>query len=321
MITFYFEQDGVLAASEDRAAIMDKNILWYDALEPSREDEQFLEDRLKIDVPTREEIREIEASSRFYSENDTLYATVLYPVENDQGEIVPVDVNVVIGRQNLITVRYQFTKILTAFAQRGLKKPPEKIDMMAVHLLEAYIAAVADMLQKRAEKLDVLSKQVFAGKGRDSRSAADWQALFSQIALAGQALATKRESLVSFGRAASFLLLQTQHGFCKEAQEHLQTLERDCSQLAEHATYLSDKVTFLLDATLGLLNVEQNQVLKAFSVVSVVLMPPTLIGAIYGMNFHEMPELSWHLGYPLALLLMAISAVLPLVYFKMKRWL
>lgn len=324
MIHFYYNQDGVLQLAEGQFP-SGASVLWYDALEPSREDEAFLEDRLKIDVPTREEIRDLEISSRLYTENDTLYATVLYPMENDHGDVVPVDVNFVIGKQQLITVRYQFTKVITAFAQRALRKSAPQIDMLLVHLLEAYVGAIADMLQRRSEKLDRLSKQIFLPSQQMDKEARrvprDWKALLRSISLAGQALATKRESLVSFARAASFLLLQTHHGFSPEAVEHLRSLERDCMQLAEHATYLSDKVTFLLDATLGLLNVEQNQVMKVFSVVTVALMPPTLIGAIYGMNFHEMPELSWHLGYPLALLLMAISAAVPFVYFKLKKWL
>jgi magnesium transporter len=131
-----------------------------------------------------------------------------------------------------------------------------------------------------------------------------------------------RESLVSIGRVVLFLANEADGmGWSKDARAQLRTMQRDVQSLSDHASYLSSKMTFLLDAMLGVVNLEQNSVIKIFSVVAVVLMPPTLVGTIYGMNFRHMPELDWLLGYPMALTLMVLSAVLPYVYFKWRKWL
>ena len=131
-----------------------------------------------------------------------------------------------------------------------------------------------------------------------------------------------RESLVSLGRLTAFLASSADgHGAAAEVRGRLKTLGRDAGALADHASFLSNKITFLLDATLGMINIEQNAIIKIFSVAAVVFLPPTLVASIYGMNFRHMPELTWMPGYPMALGLMVLSAVLPFVYFKRRGWL
>jgi magnesium transporter len=113
----------------------------------------------------------------------------------------------------------------------------------------------------------------------------------------------------------------TERGDDKALRARVKTAQRDVQSLADHIGYLSAKITFLLDATLGMINNEQNSIIKIFSVLAVALMPPTLVGTVYGMNFQHMPELGWTFGYPMALALMVISAVIPWLYFKRKGWL
>ena len=131
-----------------------------------------------------------------------------------------------------------------------------------------------------------------------------------------------RESLVSIGRLLLFLANEADTmKWPKDMRAQLQSMQRDVGSLSDHATYLTNKITFLLDAMLGVVNIQQNNIIKIFSVAAVVLMPPTLVASIYGMNFKHMPELEWIGGYPFALLLMLFAAVLPYLYFKWRKWL
>jgi magnesium transporter len=150
--------------------------------------------------------------------------------------------------------------------------------------------------------------------------------MYSDILIAigrkGDLTSKVRESLVSIGRLVTFVAAAVDGvKWSKEMREQLKTMQRDVASLTDHATYLGNKIQFVLDAMLGVVNLEQNNIIKLFSVMAVVLMPPTLIASIYGMNFKDMPELEHPLGYPLALLAMVLAAVLPYVFFKWKRWL
>jgi len=127
---------------------------------------------------------------------------------------------------------------------------------------------------------------------------------------------------VSIGRLLLFLANEAEAmKWTKDKRSQLQTMQRDVVSLSDHASYLSNKITFLLDAMLGVVNIQQNNIIKIFSVAAVVLMPPTLVASIYGMNFKHMPELDWHFGYPLALIVMIAAAVMPYLYFKWRKWL
>ncbi|HEX5958875.1 MAG TPA: CorA family divalent cation transporter, partial [Hyphomicrobiaceae bacterium] len=138
----------------------------------------------------------------------------------------------------------------------------------------------------------------------------------------GDLTSRSRESLMSLGRLLTYLShVMTERGDDKGLKARAKTASRDVASLADHIGYLSAKITFLLDATLGMINNEQNGIIKIFSVLAVALMPPTLVGTIYGMNFKHMPELDWWVGYPMALVLMVVSAVIPWLYFKRKGWL
>ncbi|MGB6969726.1 MAG: CorA family divalent cation transporter, partial [Methyloceanibacter sp.] len=131
-----------------------------------------------------------------------------------------------------------------------------------------------------------------------------------------------RESTHSLGRLLTFLTYATnERKEDKLLKARIRTAARDVASLADHVSFLSNKIVFLLDATLGMINIEQNNIIKIFSVAAVVFLPPTLVASVYGMNFEYMPELHWLLGYPFAMLLMILFAVLPYLYFKRKGWL
>ena len=160
---------------------------------------------------------------------------------------------------------------------------------------------------------------------QNPRKGVNLQELIERIGEEGDFVSKMRESLVSIGRAVAFMQAvedqARENKQVKENKARIKILQRDIVSLTDHATFLSGKISFLLDAVLGLISIEQNGIIKIFSVAAVVFLPPTLVASIYGMNFAFMPELQWQFGYPFAILLMIMSAVLPYYYFKGKGWL
>ena len=187
-------------------------------------------------------------------------------------------------------------------------------------------AAVADLgaLPDNAVwiDLDQVSHDIFEPESERHGNAKRYSQILAAIGRKGDLTSKVRESLVSIGRVVAFVSASVDGvKWSKEMREQLKTMQRDVASLTDHASYLSNKITFVLDAMLGVVNLEQNNIIKLFSVMAVVLMPPTLIASIYGMNFKVMPELEWHHGYPLAILAMLLAAVGPYMYFKWKKWL
>ncbi len=295
--------------------------LWLDLLNPTREEEVAVERLLGLDIPTREEMNEIEISSRLYLEGGGTFMTAILPAhtEGDDPEMEPV--SFVLTDERLVTVRYHEPRAFTSFPPRaertGLEVPtPESV---LVALLEAVVDRLADILERAARDIDTVSRQIF----RPTEGAArDNQKTLEEIGRKGDLTSNIRDSLLTLERLAGFLgHVTVQRKSSKEIREGVKTLSRDIRSLLDHAGFLSQKVTFLLDATLGMINIEQNAIIKIFSVAAVIFLPPTLIASIYGMNFEHMPELGWLLGYPFALVLMVVSAILPYAYFKRQGWL
>jgi magnesium transporter len=295
--------------------------VWLDLYQPSEAEEDAVERALGIEVPTREEMKEIEASSRLYREDDALFMTATLVTNADSETPESSALTFILAGDRLVTVRYADPLPFRAFATYALRHPGACGDGYAVFggLLEAIIDRIADVLEADGADLDRLSREVF------SRSAAqtsrDFQKILSRLGRAGDLASKVRESLVSLGRLLAFAIQGTQARGRKTGSARLKTIGRDVASLSDYAAFLNNKVGFLLDATLGMINIEQNAIIKIFSVAAVVFLPPTLIASIYGMNFAHMPELGWPLGYPLALALMVVSAILPYLYFKRRGWL
>ena len=190
-----------------------------------------------------------------------------------------------------------------------------------VGLVEQIIDRVADVIERMQGDIDGLSETVFgAADGRSPVSGRD--AALKIVGRQGDLTTRARESLVSFARLLGYFSSVCQkNGEAMPLRGRVETAIRDINSLTDHLNYLNGQITFLLDATLGFINIDQNRIIKIISVVSLVFTPPTLIASIYGMNFHIIPELSWDWGYPYALLLMLLTAVLPLWYFRNKGWL
>jgi magnesium transporter len=298
--------------------------VWLDLLEPTATEERAVEQLLGIEVPTREEMREIEASSRLYQENGAVYLTLTVVARADTARPETSAITFILAGERLVTLRYADPLPFRTFIASAEKHPSvgATAPLVLVGLLEAIVERIADVLERIGAELDALSAGVFAtpdpahGATDDGR---DLRVLMQQIGRNGDLLSKARESLASQSRLLAFLQQSAALAADLRGRDH--NLSRDVASLSDHAAFINGKISLLLDATLGLINIEQNKIIKIFSVASVVFLPPTLIASIYGMNFRHMPELDWPYGYPLALALMVASAVLPYLYFKRRGWL
>lgn len=323
MIRGYANQDGRLIEVQP-ASLQLKDLVWVDLVRPSDDEEARLEDELGIEIPTRDEMEEIEISSRLYQENGAVFMTAILPAHADGDEPDMQPVSFVLSCQHLITVRFHEPRAFQTFSQRAAKVAMggETAEGVLIALLEAVVDRLADILERAGRDVDETSRKIFRRHNGRPTEAQDFQAILEAIGRKGDLISNIRDSLVTLDRLAGFL---SQHvadeGDPPEHKVRVKTLTRDIRSIADHAGFLSQKITFLLDATLGMINIEQNAIIKIFSVAAVVFLPPTLIASIYGMNFEHMPELEWLLGYPFAIGLMILSAILPFVFFKRQGWL
>lgn len=313
-----------VSAYAAEAKIQIQNALWIDLLNPSAEEERVVEQTLGGEIPTREEMQEIETSSRLYVEDGVLFmtATVLFNADTDMPESTPV--TFILMPNRLITVRYADPSPFRNMVNQCSSKPQllQQPAQLMTSLLDAIVDRMADLLERTGADLDQLSRRVFGTvQNKDQRRSEE---LFREFLTAfgrnGDLVARIRESLTSLTRLHNFLVESARLPNQPELREHLHGLRADLLSLADHAAFLSNKIGFLLDATLGLVSIEQNTIIKTLAVAGTVFLPPTLIASIYGMNFEHMPELSWPWAYPIALVLIIGSGTLPYWFFKRRRW-
>jgi magnesium transporter len=323
MLTIYENRAGTLTRQKGKPRIGEEAV-WVDLLNPTQDEEKKVERALKFNVPTREEQQEIEASSRLYQENGAYFmtATLLYTTE--QGDPRTTPATFILAGQRLVTVRYAEPRAFPIFVARcnrtetDLKSGPAVL----IGLLETIIDRLADFIERLQAEVEGLSHSIFELKGGAASKQRRFDVLLRAIGREGEITSKARESAHSLGRLLTFLIhAANERKEGKPLQARIRTAARDVTSLTDYATFLSGKIIFLLDATLGSINIQQNDIIKIFSVAAVVFLPPTLIASIYGMNFHHMPELDWRFSYPLALLLMVLAAVLPYLYFKRRGWL
>lgn len=322
MLKAYSHQNGTLLPvpiGGDQA--LPGDAIWIDALDPTAEEEKKIEDMLGLDVPNREEMKEIEISSRLYQESGALIMTATLIVGSETPHPVSDPVTFVLAGHRLVTLRYADTLPFRAYASEVQREavPCSTGEAVLTDLLDAIVDRLADILERVQQEMDQLSLEVFsAGNGVPD---VNFKAVLRKIGHAQGLVSRARESLVSIGRVITFLSRPDEGTVDESSGRSLETLSKDVVSLSDHASYLASSINFQLDATLGLINIQQNAIIKIVSVAAVVFLPPTLIASIYGMNFDFMPELNWVMGYPFAVLLMVVSAILPYWYFKRHGWL
>lgn len=337
MLSVYGTDKGCLVEHPELATV-DRlpTAVWIDMVEPTAEEEKDVEAALNIDIPTRGELAEIEASSRLYQEDGAAFMTANLIRRGDDERPESSPVTFILKGNQLITIRYHHPQAFPVYIKQAMK--PQATAMtgwgILISLLEAVVDRAADHLERVGAIVDETSKQVFdtsfvnrpARKDRRRRKRPkNLEELLGKVGEEGDFNSKMRESLVSIGRMVAYMqamidqVRQTKD--MKENRARIKILQRDIQSLTDHASFLSGKISFLLDAVLGMISIEQNGIIKIFSVAAVVFLPPTLVASIYGMNFVHMPELQWEFGYPWAIFLMIVSAVLPFIYFKRKGWL
>ena len=303
-----------------------KNVAWIDLHEPTRDEDAYLESLTGIEIPTRDDMREIEESSRLYAYGGAQYMTapLLHSIGENKAGIQPV--TFILANDLLITVRYSQPGAFRQFESRATKTGNDivKADCNGIAILLGLLESVtdrsADLLEDVASRLDAESEALFSDSP-NPMTTKRFRAAMRLLGQEGSFLSKVGESLSGLDRIVTYLQTEAMGPKNRARHVRLAQIEKDLQSLSRHADFLSGKITFLLDTVVGLVSVEQNGIIKIFSVAAVAFMPPTLVASIYGMNFKFMPELDWPHGYPFALGLMILSALIPLIYFKFKRWL
>lgn len=299
--------------------------IWIDLLNPTAPEDSKVERHLGISIPTREEMHDLEPSETIYAEDGAHYMTARVICQSETNVPRLADITFILTEKALVTVRYDEPGAFNIFRNRVAKPGGYELEPAGVieGLIEAIVDRAAEVLRGVGDRIDMRSRQIFDGDSAHVEHGRAYQAVVRKIGQYEHIISNVRESMVSVERVLLYLSANFKRtkkaagGFNPEWRSAL----RDVQAIEEHATFLSSKLQFMLDATLGLVSIEQNKIIKLFSVVSVALMPPTLIASIYGMNFKTMPELEWQLGYPMAVGLMILFAVLPYMFFRWKRWL
>ncbi len=300
-----------------------ESAVWIDLVKPTVHEDKLVEQLLGIAVPTREEMQEIEVSSRLYVENGARYMTATLMCQSDSVSPKTTPVTFILSNHRLCTVRYDEPRPFALVEHKLGRACGPKIsgEIVLMDLLDAVIDRSADILERVAAEVDHVSHTIF--EPDDEAAPPSYNDVLKALGRKGDLTSKVRESQVSVGRLLSFLANEAEGmKWPKDAKMQLISMQRDVISLSDHATYLAGKITFLLDAMLGVVNIQQNAIIKIFSIAAVIFMPPTLVASIYGMNFKSgMVELDWTYGYPWALGLMVVAAVVPIVFFKWKKWL
>jgi len=318
MLTAFTCRDGKL----HRIAEPLSEALWIDLLEPTPDETERVARETGVLVPNEADINEIESSSRLATRDGTLYLSLPLVVHLD-GEPRAVSFGFVLSRDRLITVRFSTSRVFEQYmAQHAM--PARSGSHVMVALLEAVVDRQADALEQVKADLETISHRIFAadtvaasGRKREDRML---RATLVTLGRVGDLVSHIRESQVSAGRIVPYVETAAEAWLPQELRPRLETLRRDLASLNDYDTHLNDKLQFLLDATLGFINIAQNNVMKVLTVVSVVGIPPVLVAGIYGMNFKSMPEYDWAWGYAWGLAMIVLTALIPLAIFKKRNW-
>lgn len=325
MITTYVKENNCIVKSSKY--IIDKSTVWIDLFDITREERAFVSEVLNIEIPTLEDISQIEISERLYVENNALYLTITGLVNKANEFPETHSVVVIVYNNYLITVRYvdlmpfndcgnKFIKQLASqYADINYDYTAENILFV---LMRNIVTHLSNVVQSISTRIDNYGRVILDDNLNNLHI--DHKKILKQIGQQGDLLSKSRECLFSLTMAIQYILKSPLIMQDKYSKNLLNTLFRDVDSIINFSQFISNEIARTLDAALGMIAIEQNNIIKIFSIVSIFFLPPTLIASIYGMNFTIMPELKWPYGYPLALCLMAFSIFLSYKYFKRRKW-
>lgn len=320
MINVFVLQNGRLnqVPIESRADLENIEPVWVDLTDPTDEERGWVKNIYGVTLPDEDDVKDIEASARYYeAENSDLHLRTDFRIDDNDGPSQTVTVAFILARNKLFSVHAEDLPVFRLVRMRARSRPGSITDYKDV-LLDLYATDAeysADALEGIYQNLEHVSSKVLQEEFTDQDAAATLNAIAKEEDLNGRV----RRNMMDTRRAISFLM----RGRLLDAAqfEEARQILRDIESLDGHTSFLFDKINFLMDATVSFININQNKIIKIFSVASVVFLPPTLIASIYGMNFQILPELQWSLGYPFALALMLASAIAPFWYFRKRGWL
>lgn len=308
------------------ATALPEEVIWADLYDPSAEEIEFIRRTTGLRVPSRAQLSEIESSSRLRMERNALVLSVPAIHRPKQGPPRLTPVGFLLSPDRLVTVRFDAIASFDDFKTACSAADPLPAGSIGVFigLTEAMVDRLADGLESVSDDLEILSHKIFGepshnGRGPRKIVEATSRAVLRRIGRRGDFTSHLRSTLLGIGRAIPFVAANASWAKA-DARDHLAGLRQDVESLSEFEARLSDKVQFLLDATLGFISIEQQDTFKVLTIASIVGIPPTLVASIYGMNFKLMPELDWSFGYPYALGLIVLSAVIPAVWLKVRGW-
>jgi magnesium transporter len=324
MLRTYQPQDGGLkSVSIAEDGTIPPESLWVDLLNPTSEERKQVDRFLGMELPTRADMEEIEISSRLYQEEGGTFMTALILHNADTDKFSADVVTFVLAHDRLVTIRYIDPQPFRTFVARCERMPLQSIhaETVLLNLIDVIIDRMADVLERVGSDVEQISNDVFNPDPGHSIGAKDFQSVLGRLGRKHSLTSKMRESLLSLGRVLTFLTQATEGRASKDIKAHIKTLTRDVQSLQDHSSFIAGKLSYLQDGTLGLINNEQNNIIKIMSVAAIVFLPPTLIASIYGMNFKYLPELDWPMGYFFSLSLMIVSAIVPYFWFKRRGWL
>lgn len=323
MIRLITEHSQLIDWHEQKPTPLPDNLVFLDLLNPTREEELEAEQWLEYQIPTREEMQEIEESSRLYVEKGALYMTASVPTALETQEPETSAITFVIGPDVLTTVRYSDPLAWRALSEQVRRQciSPVSSDAVFLLIIEMIVARIADTLQNVEKDLRTVSRDIFRvnpGKTGREQHDCDLNEVIKLLGRRNALVADLRECLVSLARMLQFFLNNAASWMKGELAVQFRSVARDIKSLDDYTNQQTHEMTFLLDSTLGLINIQQNQIIKIFTVASVLFMPPTLIASIYGMNV-KLPAEQHPWAFVGVMVIIVMSAILPIFYFKLKK--
>jgi magnesium transporter len=293
--------------NEDR-----NSVIWIDMVTPSLEEIKAVETTFDINFPTKQESEEIELSSRYWEEDNRIEINSYFLI-NDGNHAFNETVSFILQGKLLISIRYKDLASFSAFTKRLLSSPKEFRNGYSIfcQIIDIRIDADADTIENLSKEITKIRKHVFTDYSNDDEEILEKISTFEDLNM------KIRENLTDKQRILSSLLKCEKY---TDEKNEIPIMLKDIRSLIDHTNFNFERLDYLQNIFIGILSIEQNKVIKIFTIVNVVFLPPTLIASIYGMNFDFMPELHWDYGYLVSIGLMILSSVTPIVIFKKKGW-
>jgi magnesium transporter len=294
--------------------------VWIDLLQPTAEESERIQKVTGLRVPTEGQVSEIESTSRLAFENSAFYVSTPLMTMREDGTHAVTSVGFVLSSRVLITVRFEVLPAFDAARDLCLRQHTGTAEDAFLRIFEVVVDRAADKLEHAGADCDQLARSAFRRVSERAKVTTDLNASLRRVGEVAERASLIRDALLGLGRIGAYVMDGGVEGAPPINATRMRAIRADVASLTDYEAHLSSKVQFLLDATLGFINIEQNEIVKTLTIASVVGIPPVLVAGIYGMNFRFMPELGWHLGYPMAIAVILVSALIPFYWFKWRGW-